>query len=125
MARYEHYDGSDLGGDIGGFFGGIVAGAMIAFLIVIAMELYRLHAENPPWAYTEAGEKTRLAGLLFLGSIGLSVLLAQFPATISAAPYPVSIGFLKLKPSSKRRRNSLLKKQICRACSARSTGNRA
>src|SRR4051812_630207 len=94
MSRYD-YEHSDLGGDIGEFVGAMIAAAIIAFLIVITMELYRLHRENPPyWEYTEGGKKMRIAGLLFLGTIGLTVLLAQFPATLSIAPWPASIGFL-------------------------------
>jgi len=93
MSRYDD-EHSDLGGDIGGFFGAMVAGAIIAFLIVITMELVRLHRETPPWSDTEGGQKMRIAALLFLGTIGLSVLLFQFPATLSIAPWPASIGFL-------------------------------
>src|SRR6266496_2049997 len=94
MSRHEYQDSTDIGGSVGNFFGNMVAAAVIAILIVIAMELYRLHADNPPWADTEGGKKTRIAGLLFLLSIGLTVLLALSPQTHVAAHWTASIGFL-------------------------------
>jgi hypothetical protein len=95
MSRHiRSYEDTDWGGEIGAFFGAILATSIMVFLMVMAMELVRLHRANNPFEQTEAGAKVRLAGLMLLLSIGLTIVLALFPSTQPAAPYPVSIGFL-------------------------------